>query len=79
MANEINELRYENRKLRYHLKQNSPRGFVNRLGAFIDSRANILPKIVGRKIEIQSGARERLSTPPCKVYINIRICKLIKL
>uniref|UniRef100_A0A915B933 Uncharacterized protein n=2 Tax=Parascaris univalens TaxID=6257 RepID=A0A915B933_PARUN len=45
------------------------RGVVHRVGALLDARSSILPRIMGRRCsqgEIRSGARERLSSPTHK-------------
>lgn len=93
LVSEINGLRKENRKLRRRLIVSTtpprPRGVVNRVGAFFDSRNTILPRFianagetlgVGTKagspkksnVEIRTGARERLSSPPPKVRYKIK-------
>ena len=76
LVGEIGELRRENKKLRNRLSVvvEPRRSVVHRMGALLDGRNGILPKIMGRKVgkqpEVRSGARERLSTPPHKVSTN---------
>ena len=74
MVGEIGELRKENQKLRNRLSVvvEPRRGVVHRVGALLDSKNSLFPKIIGKKVsqpEIRSGARERLSTPPPKVEL----------
>uniref|UniRef100_A0A0M3ILW7 Uncharacterized protein n=1 Tax=Ascaris lumbricoides TaxID=6252 RepID=A0A0M3ILW7_ASCLU len=71
LVGEIGELRRENRKLRSRLSAvvEPRRGVVHRVGALLDARSSILPRIMGRRCsqgEIRSGARERLSSPTHK-------------
>ncbi|KHN71104.1 hypothetical protein Tcan_02510 [Toxocara canis] len=77
LVGEIGELRRENRKLRNRLSAvvEPRRGVVHRVGALLDARAGILPRIMGRRCsqgEIRSGARERLSSPTHKVTLRVK-------
>ncbi|KAK6111323.1 hypothetical protein QQG55_43210 [Brugia pahangi] len=72
LVGEISKLRRENKALRYQLSViiEPKRSVVHRVSAILEGRSNIIPKIIGRRTfqqcEIQNGAHERLSTPPCK-------------
>uniref|UniRef100_A0A915PVC8 Uncharacterized protein n=1 Tax=Setaria digitata TaxID=48799 RepID=A0A915PVC8_9BILA len=72
LVGEISKLRRENKALRYRLSIaiEPKRSVVHRVSAILESRSNIIPKIMGRRAfhqgEIRNGARERLSTPPHK-------------
>ncbi|VDN02012.1 unnamed protein product [Thelazia callipaeda] len=72
LVGEIGKLRRENKALRHQLNSSieSKRGVVHRVSALLEGKANIIPRFMGQRAihryDVQTGARERLSTPPHK-------------